>query len=203
MNLKKLKKVEAEFMLRYPGGFQNPEMIAIGKKHPIAKMTVFAHEAFAEEQFTYPDKIVAAMSTGISRSSMVSMFEKPKFRDFTKVMPTTDQEALAEAFYEQLHGNQAAGFEAMVEQLKPIKLAKWTLLTILPLYFRPNHEVFVKPMTTKGIINTLALDMQYKPLPSWDFYSAYRDLINEIKGKVDPSLSPNNAAFSGFLMMSA
>ena len=101
-------------------------------------------------------------------------------------MPVIDQEALAEALYEQLHGDQAAGFEAMVEQLKPMKLAKWTLLTILPLYFRPNHEVFVKPTTTKGIINLLELDMQYKPLPSWTFYREYRDLINKIKGEVDP-----------------
>ena len=202
MNLNNLKMAEAAFLLRYPGGFGHPEMVAIGKKHPIAKMTAFAQEAFADDQFAYPDKIVSAMSTGISRSSMVSLFEKPKFRDFAQSLPATDQEALAYAFYEQLHGDQAIGFEALVNILKPIKLAKWTLLTILPLYYRPTEEVFVKPTTTKGIIKTLELDMHYKPLPSWDFYNEYRRLINTFKTEVDPSLSPNNAAFSGFLMMS-
>jgi hypothetical protein len=41
----------------------------------------------------------------------------------------------------------------------------------------------------------------YKPTPTWDFYTAYRDLINHAKTQVDSSLSPSNAAFSGFLMM--
>lgn len=34
------------------------------------------------------------------------------------------------------------------------------------------------------------------------FYEGYRDLILDMKSKVDPSLAPSNAAFSGFLMMS-
>jgi hypothetical protein len=43
--------------------------------------------------------------------------------------------------------------------------------------------------------------LEYKPLPTWAFYLGYRDLINTAKQQVDSSLSPSNAAFSGFLMM--
>jgi hypothetical protein len=61
----------------------------------------------------------------------------------------------------------------------------------------------VKPTTAKGIIRKLELDhLIYNPRPSWAFYEAYRETINEMKTRVHPSLSPNNAAFTGFLMMS-
>jgi hypothetical protein len=82
-------------------------------------------------------------------------------------------------------------------------MAKWTLMSITPVYFKPEDEVFVKPTTAKGIIKYLELDeLDYKPQPSWGFYSLFRDTINELKTRVDPGLSPSNAAFTGFLMMS-
>ena len=75
-------------------------------------------------------------------------------------------------------------------------------MTICSLYMHPSVDVFVKPTTTKRVINYLELeDVVYKPRPSWEFYARYRDIINDIKGKVDPSLGPNNAAFTGFLMV--
>jgi hypothetical protein len=42
----------------------------------------------------------------------------------------------------------------------------------------------------------------YKPKPTYDFYRKYRDIINNMKKEVSEQLSPDNAAFSGFLMMS-
>ena len=62
--------------------------------------------------------------------------------------------------------------------------------------------MFVKPTTTKGVIKTFELDdLVYHPRPTYDFYVRYRDAIDEMKSHVDASLSPNNAAFTGFLMM--
>ena len=73
----------------------------------------------------------------------------------------------------------------------------------VPFYFAPRREVFVKPTTAKGI---LALpDVQgvhYQPTPTWEFYRGYRKLIADVAKQVHPSLSPSNAAVSGFLMMS-
>jgi hypothetical protein len=91
----------------------------------------------------------------------------------------------------------------MLDVLKSGKLAKWSLLTIIPIFFRPQTDVFVKPTTAKGIIEFLELkSLQYKPTPTWAFFEEYRAVINEMKSQVDPSLSPYNAAFSGFLVMS-
>ena len=87
--------------------------------------------------------------------------------------------------------------------MKSAKLAKWSLMTICPTYYRPQYEVFVKPTTAIGIIETFELKhLHYKPTPTWAFYNEYRAVINEMKSKVDASLSPYNVAFTGFLMRS-
>lgn len=202
MNVKKLKQAEDAFFDRYPGGFDNPEMVAIGKKHKMEKMVELAQEGFAERNFKLPDLIIENMIKVVSRSSMVSLFEKPKFRDFVRALPPKGREQLAEALGQVLHGREQQGFESMVEVLRSGKLSKWSLMTICQTYFRPDEEVFIKPTTAKGVIEYFELEgLDYKPAPTWAFYERYRTVINEMKAKVDPSLSPYNAAFLGFLMM--
>ncbi len=202
LDKKKLKQLEARFLARYPGGFTHPEMVAIGKKHKVAKMTETTQDFFKKSAFKNAEQTVDNMVTVISRSSMVSVFEKPKFKDFAKGLNSHDKAFLAKALKQMLHGKQQNGFEALVDILKTQKLAKWSLVSIIPAYYSPNDEVFVKPTTAKDILKYFDIsDPVYKPAPTWEFYSAYRQLINEAKAKVNKNLSPSNAAFSGFLMM--
>jgi hypothetical protein len=202
MNIEKLKSAEAAFLDRYPGGFEHPDMVEMGKKHKMDKMVAFTQESFARENFQMPDLIVDCMIKVVSRSSMVSVFEKPKFRDYVNLLPLAGKQELAEGLWTLLYSDEQRGFERLLAVLLDGKLAKWTLMTVCPAYFRPDTDVFVKPTTAKGVIQTFELEgLEYKPRPSWEFYSHYRDVINEMKTHVDPGLSPSNAAFSGFLMM--
>ncbi len=203
LNSNKLKQAEAGFLSRYPGGFSDPEMVKIGKRHPMAKMTAMVHDCFSARARRNIGQYAEDMAKVVGRSSMVSMFEKPKFRDFVKRLAPGEQSFLVQAMHDLLHtDNQQGGFEALVELLKTEKLAKWSLISIIPAYYAPTTEVFVKPTTAKNIIQYFDVEgLVYKPTPSWEFYTAYRDLINHAKTQVDSSLSPSNAAFSGFLMM--
>jgi hypothetical protein len=203
MNIKKLKAAEKAFFDHYPGGFAHPEMIAIRKHHKLDRMVELAQESFAARNFNPPDLIVENMVKIITRSSLISMFEKPKFRDFARSLPPLERQDLAQSLGELLHGDEQSGFEIMLAILRTSKLAKWPLMTVCQAYYRPQLEVFIKPTTAKGIIETFELDnLQYKPSPTWDFYERYRAIINEMKTKVDPSLSSYNIAFTGFLMRS-
>ncbi len=198
----KLKSAERAFLSQYPQGFDDPEMLKIIKKHRMSPLVDMARESFSERACSNVHLAAANMVKIVSRSSMVSLFEKPKFRDFVKALDENEKAFLVNALREILHGRQQAGFEAMVDILKTGKLAKWSLVTIIPAYYKPTREVFVKPTTAKGIIRFFELeDPVYKPTPSWDFYRKYRKLINDGKKEVDRSLSPSNAAFTGFLMM--
>jgi hypothetical protein len=202
-DLQVLKQLEGDFLMRYPQGFNDPEMLAIAKKHKMSKMVEFTQASFKKRAFGNIHTTADNMIKVVSRASMVSMFEKPKFRDFVNNLSENDKAFLVKALYNMLHGKQQIGFEAMVDILRTEKLAKWSLVSIIPAYFAPNDEVFVKPTTAKGVLKHFGTtDPIYKPAPTWDFYQKYRELINHAKTQVNPELSPSNAAFSGFLMMS-
>ncbi len=203
MNLEKLKRAEHLFLKRFPGGFTHPSMVAIGKKHKMDRMTALVQESFAKKKFRDTADTLQALTKVVGSSSMVSVFEKPKFRNFVKGLEPKYQNALVSGLKEQLHGDEQKGFEKVLGVLQIEKLAKWSLISIVPVYFRPQIDVFVKPTTAKGVISYFELDtLQYKPQPSWAFYAEFRDRIEEMKNAVDATLSPNNAAFTGFLMMS-
>ena len=164
-------------------------------------MTDFAKEVFARKQFDKPNIFLENFVKLVSRSSMVSMFEKPKFRDMVNDLNSKDRKELTAACKKLFHGNQKTGFNEVVELLATRKLAKWSLITIGLVYYRPQKDVFVKPTTAKNIVQKLELDLEYKPRPSWEFYEGYRAAILEMKKNINPSLAPNNAALTGFLMM--
>ena len=204
MNLDKLKQAEEVFLARYPGGFENPELIAIrNRKHKPDQMIAVARQSFAKANFKLPDLIIQNMIRIITRSSIVSVFEKARFREFADSMTPLPKDQLSSGLEEVLHGNEPAGFESIFEVLKEGKLAKWTLMTVPQTYFHPQRDVFIKPTTVKGVIEHFELrGLQYRPTPTWAFYEGYRSAFHQMKTYVDPSLAPTNPAFSGFLLMS-
>lgn len=203
MNKSKLKEAEKRFLMEYPGGFSNPLMLEIAKKHKVEKMNRMAQESFTIENFENPIHMADSISKIVSQSSLVSLFEKPKFRDAVKVMSANEKERLSMGLKEFIHGNQEFGFQLTTELLAEFKLAKWPLLTVCPFYYSPNEEVFLKPTTVKGVIEYFELKgLKYSPRPTYEFYKAYREEIHQMKKEVSASLQVDSGAFCGFLMMS-
>ena len=202
MNTKVLKEAEKTFLKKYPGGFRHPTLLELGKKHKMEQLETFAKETFSKKSFDDTDGIVEGAVKLVGRSTMVSMFEKPRFRDMLRTLPKKERVIFVGALYQLLHGKEKGGFEILVRELKKRKLAKWSLATVIQSYFRPNKEVFVKPTTTKLVIDRLELGLTYNATSSWEFYRSYRKSILEIRRRVNKNLAPNNPAFCGFLMMS-
>ena len=203
MNLEKLQIAQQDFLRVYPQGFQDIKMLELTKKHNVDKMTDFVLDVFSRDQFNLPARILENWAKAVSRSSMVSTFEKPKFKNMLNDLSAYERELMVNGLYELLHGDAEAGFNAQLDILKQYKLAKWSLISVVPAYFKPQQEVFIKPTTTKGVIKHFELaDIQYKPTPSWEFYCDYRRRVLSMMSFVDKQLAPNTAAFCGFLMMS-
>ena len=203
MNLDKLKQAEASFLLRYPKGFADPAMAPIKKKHNVDKLVEFAKTSLVKENCSKPEFVSKTLLDLVSRSSMVSRFEKPQFKHFINALDSNEKEALAYAVMQRLHGKKQLGFEQLCGMLAHHKLAKWAVVSIVPFYFAPRREVFVKPTTAKDIIAALEIEeLHYQPSPTWAFYKGYQNAIGQMKKAVAPALSPSNAAFTGFLMMS-
>ena len=202
MNLSKLHEAEQSFLMRYPGGFADPEMQGIRKKHNVDKLVEFTQANLTRTSCLNPAHVSDTLIKIVSRSSMVSRFEKPPFRNFVETLDTDAREALAYAIEQRLFGRKQKGFELLVDMLARHKLAKWALVSVVPFYFAPRKEAFVKPTTAKGVIKLLEVEtLKYAATPTWAFYKGYRELLDTVRKEVDPGLSPNNAALSGFLMM--
>jgi len=202
MNLKKLKIIEEHFFEIYPKGFEDEGLAKIVKRHNVAKLTAFAHEAFTKEKFSNAQQIVEDMAKVVSRSSLISLFEKPKFRDAVKSMSIERKDMLSIGLYEMLHGSFKNGFNIMLDILAEEKLAKWSLLSVIPYYYAPKKHLFIKPTTTKNVLKYFEIEeIVYKPRPSYVFYSRYKKILAQFKKEVNKKLSNDNAKFTGFLMM--
>jgi hypothetical protein len=202
MNINKLKNLESAFLSIYPEGFESEDMLKVRKKHNINKLSNYVREVCSKENLSKGTDTVPDLVKIITKSSMVSVFEKMRFRDLIKEFSEEEKSLLVNAIYENIHGNEAGGFNEMVYLLKPYKLAKWTIITAFRAYYNLDYDVFMKPTTVKKIIRYLELNnIQYDTTPNYLLYSEYRNYFNEMKQSVDKSLSPNNPAFSGFLMM--
>jgi hypothetical protein len=202
MNTQKLKEAESAFLARFPKGFGDPGLERVRKSHNIDRLADFARTNLTEAALSRPLGFADTLLTIVSRSSMVSRFEKPPFRAFLDSLDSKDKRRLAEAFRKRLFGrSKREGFDEIVDLFARYKLARWSLVSAVPFYLAPSKEAFVKPSTARRIVTFLEVqDLQYHPRPDWSFYVGYRKLILDIKEKVDSSLTPNNAATTGFLM---
>jgi hypothetical protein len=201
-SINKLKIIEEHFFEIYPKGFEDEGLAQIVKRHNVAKLTSFAQEVFAKEKFTNPQQIVEDMTKIVSRSSLISLFEKPKFRDAMKAMSTERKDILCIGLEEMLHGSFKNGFNIVLEILTEEKLAKWSLISVIPYYFAPKKHIFIKPTTTKNVLIYFAIEeIVYKPRPSYEFYRDYKKILAGFKKEVNKKLSNDNAKFTGFLMM--
>lgn len=202
MNLKELHTAENFFLKQFPEGFKSEGIHDIKKKHKFNKVMDYAQLILSKKELKHKKNSIVNITKFISKASMVSVFEKMRFRDFVKEIDDLTQFELVDSIYELIHGNEERGFNSLVNILRTYNLAKWPLVSAYLAYYRPQNDIFVKPTTVKRIIKYLELDtVVYNSKPTYEFYNEYRKIINIIKFEVDESLRPSNAAFSGFLMM--
>jgi len=199
MNLNKLKELESEFLYRYPEGFKDAHFFPTMKKFKPEKLEEFAKDVLKKENFSNPNQIVDSFYKVIQKSVMVSLFDKLKLKDALATLNSYEKDMLSIEIYELLYGNTKAGFEGLVEFLAEYKLAKWTLLSIVPYTINRQTQYFIKPTTTKNIIKYFELkDLIYKPKPSFGFYENYTKVLDEMKSNLDETLTFDNAVFTGF-----
>jgi len=202
MNLKKLKEIEENFFEMYPKGFDDAYFAPVLKRHNVAKLSAFTQECFSKENFSNPQLVVENMTKVVSKSSMISLFEKPRFRDAMLAMSSERKDMLSIGLEEMLHGSYKKGFNIMLDILIEEKLAKWSLISVIPYYYAPKKHFFIKPTTTKNVLNYFEIDdIIYKPRPSYAFYAKYKKILNQFKREVNKKLTDDNAKFTGFLMM--
>lgn len=201
MNIEKLKKLESDFLGRHPDGFKSDEFKKRMKKHNVEKHTTYVNEVLTEDYLKKGQKVYKEVAKVVLSSSLVSVFEKMRFRDLSADLTSAEKGRFVRGVKELLYGHEKSGFYMVYNLLKEHRLAKWTIITVFRVYANPKKDVFVKPTVIKKVIAHLDLDFKYDSDPSYALYRKYRTAINKMKKEVALSLRPNNLAFTGFLMM--
>ena len=124
MNLEKLKNAEAYFLELYPEGFQDIGLQPIIKRHNTAKIGELVQELFAKENFSQPELICENFAKIVSKSTLISLFEKPKVRDMIKSMRMERRDMVCIGLYEMLYGDKKEGFEILVDVLSSYGLSR-------------------------------------------------------------------------------
>jgi CRISPR/Cas system-associated endoribonuclease Cas2 len=200
MNIEKLKEYESEFLEQYPNGFDDRNFSTIMKTYKPLKLEEFAKDALKKENFQNPSLIVDGFLKVVQKSVFVSVFDKLKLKDMIATLNSYEKDMLSIEIYELLYGNKKKGFEGLVEFLSEYKLAKWTIISVVPYCINRHQDYFIKPTTTKNIIKTFELeDCIYKTIPSFEFYDKYTKALDIMKSSIDKSLSPDNVGFTAFL----
>ena len=200
--IEKLKDIEAEFLENYPKGFQDEGMLEIVKRFKAEKFEQEVNELFKKDNFSQAEIVCENFTKIVSKSPLISLFEKPKLRDAIKSMGIYEKDMLSIALYDLLYGKQKDGFETLVEILAEYKLAKWSIISLIPYYLNRKKEYFIKPTTTKNILKYFEIEnIIYKPKPSFEFYKEYKNFLNQLKKQTDKSLCKDNAQFTGFMML--
>ena len=168
MNTDRLKAAEAAFLSRYPEGFDDPGLAAVRKRHDVGRLSEFAGENLQPSLFSKPDHVLKTVERIVGRSSMVSRFEKPRFREFVTALAGHEKDFFVQALSQRLFGpDHEQGFTALVSMLAGYGAAKWPVVSAVPFYFAPNSEAFVKPTTAKRVIAFLEVEgLTYAPRPN-------------------------------------
>ena len=204
MNVKKLKEREEYFFEYYPKGFSDEKLLPIVKRFNSIKFYEEVKELFNKDNFSNPEFICDSFVKIISKSPLISLFEKPKVKDAIKNMSIYEKDMFCIALQDLLYGKSKNAFKDMVEILASKNLAKWSIVTLIPYYFTLNKEFFIKPTTTKNVLKYFEIkDLVYKPKPTFEFYDSYKKILNEMKKEVSKELTLDNAAFTGFLKMAS
>ncbi|WP_320033816.1 hypothetical protein [Halarcobacter sp.] len=202
-NIEKLKDLEAEFLESYPKGFEDEEILKIIKRFKSEKFEEEVRVLFDKSNFTNPDLVCTNFLKIVSKSPLISLFEKPKLRDAINQMGMYEKDMLSISIYDFLYGSKKNAIETMVEILSKYRLAKWTIITLIPYYFNRKKEYFIKPTTTKNILNYFETEnLIYKPTPTFEFYKGYKKFLDSLKKEANKTLTKDNAGFTGFFKMS-
>lgn len=196
-------QIEQDFLLRFPGGLEDPHWLELGKKHrSIAQVIQLCQQQLSVDQLAaaMERRELAAVSEAcrqlIGRCTTVSTFEKMAFRNylgFSDVhLPLT--QAL-HALYADFGPDSFASFVdtlALCRHDGNADAAKWPVVTAFLAYRDPERHVCIKPTTIKKVAARLGVDIGYRPRPDYDCYRRVQDMVATFRQRSPLAAGQNN-----------
>ncbi|XPV53703.1 MAG: hypothetical protein ACNI3H_01090 [Halarcobacter ebronensis] len=106
MNIEKLKDLEAEFFEEYPKAFEDERLLKLMKKFNPSKLEELSKQYFHKDNFSQPEIVCENFIKIVSKSVVVSFYDKMKLKDAIKDMGMYQKDMFSIALYDLLHGNK-------------------------------------------------------------------------------------------------
>jgi len=202
MNIEKLKELEDSFFEYYPNGFLDEKLVKVGKIFNTPRFTKMAIDSFEIKNFSDIESICQDFFNILLKSPLISFYEGSTLRNALKSFTNYEKDMLSIYLQDILYSGYKNSFDDFLELLASKNIAKWQIVTLIPYYFAPNNNYFLKPTTTKNIIKYFELEnLKYNPKPSLEFYLNYTKQLENMKKHLRKELRDDNARFTGFLRM--
>lgn len=192
ISLAQVAQIEQDFLLRFPGGLQDPAWQALGKKHrstlqamalfdgPLSQPALLA----ALQQRCYAE-VSEACRQFAGRCTTISTFEKIAFRNYLAFSDV--HEPFVQRLQAVLAQCDAGRFDDFVDALllcrhdNNANAAKWPLVSAFLAYSDPQQHVCVKPTTIKKLAARLGVDIAYRAQPCYDTYRRVQDMVRQFR----------------------
>ncbi len=203
ISMTQVAQIEQDFLLRFPGGLQDPAWLALGKKHrsTLQAMAMFDSAlslpmlAAAIAQRRYGE-VIEACRQFVGRCTTVSTFEKMAFRNYLAFSDV--HEPFVRCLHALLTRCDAASFDDFVDVLllcrhdKNANAAKWPLVTAFLAYSDPQQHVCIKPTTVKKLAARLGVDIAYQAQPAYQTYQRVQAMVAQCRQHSTQLLMDNN-----------
>lgn len=198
-----MAQIDHDFLLRFPGGLQDPAWLALGKKHRGSLQVInicsqaltqqALEDALAQRQYA---TITEACRQIIGRCTTVSTFEKMAFRNYLAFSDV--HESFVRALHAVLYRFDAGSFADFVEVLalcrndKNANAAKWPVVTAFLAYSHPQEHVCIKPTTVKKLAARLGVDIAYQAWPNYQTYQRVQAMVQQFRRQSHLATGQNN-----------
>lgn len=185
------QQIDQDFLLRFPGGLNDPEWLALAKKYRVVdKVRELAASLDAATLAQALDSgcttaVVDTLDKLISRCPTVSTFERMAFRHYLAYSDT--HLPLIAALDGVWRRCEAETFEQWVSVLemcrhdKCANPAKWPVVTAFLAYADPDAHVHIKPTTTRQLAARLGVDIGYQSRPNFATYQRVREMVSAFR----------------------
>ncbi len=175
------------FLEIYPDGFEDIRYLEMAWKHDDSKIVEF-FQNLSPGQFDEANPHALAETIGkiVSKSTMVSTFEKISFRNYLRFFEGHGTFIMALKHVMENYNQQ--NFDTLFDVLCRYKdqgntnAAKWPVMSFFTYYGVKSHECYpVKPTTVKQVAQLLKVDIDYKARPNFETYEKINNMYRDFR----------------------
>lgn len=190
-----------EAMLRFnklfPEGFKSAPYLDAERNYKLAAKNVLAERLPLDEVFDRTGMGEDALAV-FRKTNLLSPFEKTRVQELLRG-PASDDFVRGAAMF--ANGDVEGGISKMHRSAEAYDVAKWTVLTYLPFFWKPDEHMFLKPEVTKDCSERVGhvFHHVYETSLNLRVYSALLDLVKTAKAELSAYECEDNIDIQSFI----